>query len=225
MVSQRKLILAILQILQNCRRHLSEPETIQLQIHCDCFDMNRERRIMPSVKLPHHVGKIKLLILGDGYEWLNKVTEHSIKIMTEREITKVGKDNKAWKKIAKKYHKIACDSNLIKRIPRLIGPALNRSGKFPFQLPSASNTKQVLDTLDDQLRTFRMITPTNGVSYHAAVIVGNANMPVQHLADNLVVTKYMNLVLRPTLATFTTVKILDTCLGPDKPLAFLLLSF
>ena len=46
-------------------------------------------------------------------------------------LKKMNKNKKLVKKLAKKYHAFLASEAVIKQIPRLLGPGLNKAGKFP----------------------------------------------------------------------------------------------
>ena len=45
-------------------------------------------------------------------------------------LKKMNKNKKLVKKLAKKYHAFLASEAIIKQIPRLLGPGLNKAGKF-----------------------------------------------------------------------------------------------
>lgn len=47
------------------------------------------------------------------------------------DLKKLNKNKKLVKKLAKKYHFFVASDSIIKQIPRLLGPGLNKAGKFP----------------------------------------------------------------------------------------------
>lgn len=47
------------------------------------------------------------------------------------DLKKLNKNKKLVKKLAKKFDAFLASGTLIKQIPRLLGPGLNRAGKFP----------------------------------------------------------------------------------------------
>nr|DAD34537.1 TPA_asm: hypothetical protein HUJ06_005177 [Nelumbo nucifera] len=46
-------------------------------------------------------------------------------------LKKLDKNKKLVKKLAKKYHAFLASEAIIKQTPRLLGPGLNKAGKFP----------------------------------------------------------------------------------------------
>lgn len=60
------------------------------------------------------------------------------------DLKKMNKNKKLVKKLAKKYDAFLASHTLIKQIPRLLGPGLNRAGKFPALVgPNDSLTDKV----------------------------------------------------------------------------------
>ena len=59
----------------------------------------------------------------------------------------MNKNKKLVKKLARKYDAFLASNTLIKQIPRLLGPGLNRAGKFPAVVnPSDSLADKVDET-------------------------------------------------------------------------------
>lgn len=51
--------------------------------------------------------------------------------MSADDLKKLNKDKKLIKKLAKGYDAFLASDALIKQIPRILGPGLNKAGKFP----------------------------------------------------------------------------------------------
>lgn len=51
--------------------------------------------------------------------------------MTSDDLKKLNKDKKLIKNLAKSYDAFVASESLIKQIPRILGPGLNKAGKFP----------------------------------------------------------------------------------------------
>jgi Ribosomal protein L1p/L10e family len=47
------------------------------------------------------------------------------------DLKKLNKNKKLVKKLSKKFHFFVASDSIIKQIPRLLGPGLNKAGKFP----------------------------------------------------------------------------------------------
>ncbi|KDO29606.1 50S ribosomal protein L1 [Saprolegnia parasitica CBS 223.65] len=59
--------------------------------------------------------------------------------MTVDDLKKFNKNKKVIKKFAKKYDAFLASDTLIKQIPRLLGPSLNKAGKFPTLITSGED--------------------------------------------------------------------------------------
>lgn len=53
-----------------------------------------------------------------------------LEYMDVESLKKLNKNKKLVKKLAKKYHAFLASESVIKQIPRLLGPGLNKAGKF-----------------------------------------------------------------------------------------------
>lgn len=49
-------------------------------------------------------------------------------------LKKLNKNKKLVKKLAKKYHAFLASESVIKQIPRLLGPGLNKAGKYTTRM-------------------------------------------------------------------------------------------
>merc|ERR1711997_803047 len=96
---------------------------------------DKPRKFLESVDLQirlKHIprNKFKVCILGDQAH-CDEAKEKGLDCMSADELKKLNKDKKKVKKLAKSYDAFLCTDNLIKQIPRLLGPGLNKAGKFP----------------------------------------------------------------------------------------------
>lgn len=106
-------------------------ETIELQIGLKNYDPQKDKRFSGTVKLPFIPRpKMKLCILGDAAH-CESAGQIGIDAMDVDALKKLNKNKKLVKKLAKKYHAFMASESVIKQIPRLLGPGLNKAGKFP----------------------------------------------------------------------------------------------
>nr|GEX65769.1 60S ribosomal protein L10a [Tanacetum cinerariifolium] len=90
-------------------------ETIELQIGLKNYDPQKDKRFSGTVRLPHIPRpKLKVCMLGDA--------QHV------EEAQKIGLE---YMDLAKKHQAFLASESVIKQIPRLLGPGLNKAGKFP----------------------------------------------------------------------------------------------
>ncbi|KAK6936217.1 Ribosomal protein L1/ribosomal biogenesis protein, partial [Dillenia turbinata] len=104
-------------------------ETIELQIGLKNYDPQKDKRFSGSVKLPHIPRpKMKVCMLGDA-QHVEEAEKIGMEYMDVEGLKKLNKNKKLVKKLAKKYHAFLASEAVIKQIPRLLGPGLNKAGK------------------------------------------------------------------------------------------------
>lgn len=115
-------------------------ETIELQVALKNYDPAKDKRFNGTVTLPLAPRpRMGVCVLGNEIHYQQCKTL-GIPTMNEEELKKLNKNKKLVKNLAKKYDVFLASSTLIKKIPRILGPGLNRAGKFPSTiLPSVSN--------------------------------------------------------------------------------------
>ena len=69
--------------------------------------------------------QFKVCLLGDQ-QHCDEAKSLGIKCMSADDLKKLNKDKKKVKKLAKKYDAFLASDTLIKQIPRLLGPGLNK---------------------------------------------------------------------------------------------------
>ncbi|KAL6138365.1 PREDICTED: 60S ribosomal protein L10a-2 [Fragaria vesca subsp. vesca] len=106
-------------------------ETVELQIGLKNYDPQKDKRFSGSVRLPHIPRpKMRVCMLGDA-QHVEEAEKMGLAYMDVESLKKLNKNKKLVKKLAKKYHAFLASEAVIKQIPRLLGPGLNKAGKFP----------------------------------------------------------------------------------------------
>jgi large subunit ribosomal protein L10Ae len=117
-------------------------ETIELQIALKNYDPTKDKRFAGTVKLPIAPRtKFSVGIIGDA-KHINDAKAAGIpesQILSEDDLKKMKKDKKLVKKLANSHHAFLASASLIRKIPRLLGPGLNKAGKFPAVLGANDN--------------------------------------------------------------------------------------
>merc|ERR1712127_1164692 len=100
-------------------------ETVDLQIGLKQYDPQKDKRFSGTVKLPRIPRpNMTVCVLGDA-QHCEEAEKNGFANMT------VEDHKKLIKKLAKKYHAFLASDALIKQIPRLLGPGLNKAGQLP----------------------------------------------------------------------------------------------
>ena len=106
-------------------------ETIECQISLKNYDPQRDKRFSGTFKLPTVPRpNLKCCVLGNAAH-CEQADRIGVDKMSVEDLKKLNKNKKLVKKLAKRYDAFVASQALIKQIPRLLGPGLNRAGKFP----------------------------------------------------------------------------------------------
>eukprot|EP01134_Creolimax_fragrantissima_P002418 CFRG2418T1 len=127
-------------------------ETIELQIGLKNYDPQRDKRFSGTVKLPFIPRPgMKVCILGDAAH-CDKAKENGIPHMSADDLKKLNKNKKLVKKLAKSHDAFLASESLIKQIPRLLGPGLNKAGKFPTLLTAHDDMVVKVDEVKSTIK-------------------------------------------------------------------------
>ncbi|KAI3661212.1 hypothetical protein MP638_005649 [Amoeboaphelidium occidentale] len=140
---------SIQEVLQKCKdKPRKFRETVELQIGLKNYDPQRDKRFSGTVKLPYVPRpRMKVCILGDAHH-CDVAKRIGMDSMSVEDLKKLNKNKKLVKNLAKKYDAFLASDSLMKLLPRLLGPGLNKAGKFPT--PVTHN-----DSLDDKANEIR----------------------------------------------------------------------
>jgi len=109
-------------------------ETIELQIALKNYDPNKDKRFSGTVRLPYPPKrKFNVAVIGDA-KHIEDAKKNGIVAYSQDDLKKLKKDKKLVKKLAKAHDAFLASATLIRMIPRLLGPGLNKAGKFPSAL-------------------------------------------------------------------------------------------
>jgi len=109
-------------------------ETIELQIALKNYDPNKDKRFSGTLRLPiAPKEKFSVGIIGDA-KHIGEAKTAGFTSYSQDDLKKLKKDKKLVKKLANAHNAFLASSTLIRMIPRLLGPGLNKAGKFPSPL-------------------------------------------------------------------------------------------
>lgn len=145
-INQESLIQAIEDILNEAQERNDKRkeqrkfiETIEVQIGLKGFDPARDKRINATTVLPQPPKtKYDFCLLGNEAQ-CKEAEEMGLPFKTVDELKGFKRNKKLVKKMAKEFDMFLASSTMIRQIPRLLGPTLNKVGKFP--LPITPNEK------------------------------------------------------------------------------------
>jgi len=156
-------------------------ETIELQVALKNYDTTKEKKLAGTVRLPIAPKlKYSVCVIGDA-KHLEDAKKANIPSMSQDDLKKLKKDKKLVKKLAAQYDAFLASSTLIRLIPRLVGPGLNKAGKFPAGLGSnediPSKVAEQKATIKFQLKSKKALC--------LGVAIANVSMTPEQINTNL----------------------------------------
>jgi len=165
-------------------------ETIELQIGLKNYDPQKDKRFSGSIRLPSITkANFKVCILGDQ-QHIDEAKKNGVDSMSVDDLKKLNRNNKAVKKLAKKYTAFLASEAIIKQIPRLLGPGLNKAGKFPSLLTHgedmSAKVKELKSTIKFQLKkVLCMGVAIGNVSLSTDDLLANTQLAINFLVSLL----------------------------------------
>lgn len=132
---------------------------------------------------------MRVCVLGDQ-QHIDEAKAASVPCMDVEDLKKLNKDKKLIKKLgkfstfrdlplAKKYHMFLASESVIRQIPRILGPGLNKAGKFPTVLTHNDSLVQRVDEAKATIKfQMKKVLTLN-------VAVGHVLMKPEELAQNV----------------------------------------
>jgi len=154
-------------------------ETVELQVGLKNYDPQRDKRFSGTVKLRNIPRpRFKICVLGDQ-QHCDEAAANNVPHKSVEDLKKLNKNKKLIKKLAKKYDAFLASESLIKQIPRLLGPGLNKAGKFPTLLTHQDNMVEKIDEVKATIKFQMKKVLCLGLA------VGNVGMEAEQLAQNI----------------------------------------
>lgn len=155
-------------------------ETIELQIGLKNYDTKKDKRFSGAIKLPNVPRpNMRVAILGSAVH-VGEAQKIGLPAFSTDDLKKFNKQKKPIKKFAKKYDAFLASDSIIKTIPRILGPGLNKAGKFPSILSSNDSMEdkvsEIQSTIKFQLKKVLCM----------AAAVGHVDMPQEEVTANIV---------------------------------------
>jgi large subunit ribosomal protein L10Ae len=173
----RECVQAILEAAKEKPRKFTE--TIELQVGLKNYDPQKDKRFSGTVTLPNVPRpKLKLCMLGDA-KHCEEAAALGLSVMDVEALKKLNKNKKLVKKLAKKYNAFLASESVIKQIPRLLGPGLNKAGKFPTLVTHSESLGQKAEDIKSTVKFQLKKVLCMGVA------VGNVAMSERELFINI----------------------------------------
>lgn len=159
-------------------------ETIELQIGLKDYDPQKDKRFVGAVRLPNNPRPtLKICIIADE-KHKDEVAKFGVDVdvIDLDTLKKFNKDKKLVKSWAKKYSLLLASDTVLKKVPVVVGPILNRIQMFPQVVshnePLAGKVEDVRSSVKWQLKK---VTCLNAA-------VGSQNMSDEELRVNIMMS-------------------------------------
>lgn len=151
---------------------------MELQIGLKNYDPQRDKRFSGTVRLPNIPRpRMTVCILGDESH-CDMAKGLGLEFRTIDDLKKLNKNKKEVKKLAKEFDAFLASESVIKQIPRLLGPGLNKAGKFPSPIAQRDNLAEKVAELKSTIKFQLKKVLCLGVA------IGNAAMTEDELVTN-----------------------------------------
>mmetsp|Transcript_10644 Transcript_10644/g.18044 ORF Transcript_10644/g.18044 Transcript_10644/m.18044 type:complete len:197 (-) Transcript_10644:118-708(-) len=153
-------------------------ETVELQIGLKDYDTQRDKRFAGTIKLPNVPRpRLKVCVLGDAVH-CEQAQRANVPFKSVEDLKKLNKNKKMVKKLADGFDAFLASQVLIPQIPRLLGPGLNKAGKFPTLVQHSDNLETKVTEVRSQVKFQLKKVLCMGVA------VGNVGMTPDELRQN-----------------------------------------
>jgi large subunit ribosomal protein L10Ae len=186
-------------------------ETVELQIALKNYDPQKDKRFSGSIRLKHIPRpNMKVCVLGDQ-QHIDEANANGIACMDVEGLKKLNKNKKMIKKLAKGYDAFLASESLIKQIPRILGPGLNKAGKFPSVVthgePLTSKVDETKATIKFQMKKVLCLS----------VAVGHVEMSPDELVSNIALSiNFLVSLLKKNWQNVRTLTIKTTMGRPQR---------
>ncbi|KYQ93967.1 S60 ribosomal protein L10a [Tieghemostelium lacteum] len=156
-------------------------ETVELQVNLKNYDTKKDKRFSGQIKLSTVTKpKFSVCVFADQ-QHCDEATKIGAEFMDIEALKKIGpKNKKAIKKLSKKYDAFLASETILRQVPKLLGPGLNKVGKFPLLLSHsedmATKISEVKSTVKFQLKKVLCL----------AVAVGHIQLTEREIATNVI---------------------------------------
>merc|ERR1719498_1758080 len=158
-------------------------QTVELQVALKDYDPSKDKRFTGSVRLPNVPRpNMKICIIADQKHQDQAAGAQipRLEVTSIDALKKFNKDKKLIKKWAKQYSLLLVTDALVKKVPVVLGPVLNRIGMFPQPVshvePLEKKVNDARGTIKWQLKK---VTNLN-------VAIGNEKMTDEQLRQNII---------------------------------------
>jgi len=122
-------------------------ESVDLQVNLKNYDVQKDKRFAGSLRLPVNCRpRMSVCIICDlAHEDIAK--KAGLKTMNMEDLKKLNKNKKLVKKMCAQFDAFLASESIIKTIPRVVGPHMNRAGKFPTAVAAGESLSDKVEEI------------------------------------------------------------------------------
>jgi large subunit ribosomal protein L10Ae len=158
-------------------------QTVELQVGIKDYDPQKDKRFAGTVTLPNVPRPtMKICFIADEKhaDEAKAANLTAVDVVSMEFLKKFNKDKKLIKSWAKKYSVLLATDSLVKKIPAVLGPVLNRIGMFPAPVSKNEPVSKKIDDVRGSVKwQLKKVTNLN-------VAAGNESMSDEELRQNIV---------------------------------------
>eukprot|EP00756_Hemistasia_phaeocysticola_P015129 Hpha_TRINITY_DN15389_c2_g1::TRINITY_DN15389_c2_g1_i1::g.87546::m.87546/K02865/RP-L10Ae, RPL10A; large subunit ribosomal protein L10Ae len=153
-------------------------ESVELHVNLKNYDTQKDKRFQGTIPLPNVARpRLQVCVIADAYH-LDQCAKSGLPSKSVEDLKKLNKNKKLVKKMCAEYDAFLASDSLIKTIPRLVGPTMNRVGKFPSAVSQG-------DSLDGKIQEVRSTVKFQLKKVlNMGTVVGHAEMEQDQLRVN-----------------------------------------
>jgi large subunit ribosomal protein L10Ae len=134
------------------RKERKFKESVDLQVNLKNYDCQKDKRFSGSIKLPNVCRPRMTVCLICDLRDEEIAKKAGVATQNQDELKKLNKNKKLVKKLCNQYDAFLCSESIIKNVPRLVGPHMNRAGKFPTVIGLNENISEKITELQSTVK-------------------------------------------------------------------------
>uniref|UniRef100_A0A7S1LDG2 Ribosomal protein n=2 Tax=Neobodo designis TaxID=312471 RepID=A0A7S1LDG2_NEODS len=165
-------------------------ESVDLQVNLKNYDTQKDKRFAGSLRLPANCRPRMTVCCICDLAHLDVANKAGVPAMTMEDLKKLNKNKKLVKKMCAGYDAFLASESIIKTIPRVVGPHMNRAGKFPLAVTATESltekVEEVQSTVKFQLKKVLCLgTCVGHVEMNEEDLRKNINLSINFLVSLL----------------------------------------
>jgi large subunit ribosomal protein L10Ae len=153
-------------------------ETIELQIKLRGYVINKDKRFVGSIKLPHVIRpNVKIGVLGNKVH-CEEAEALGIPAYDLATLQSFNKEKKTVKKWTRRHHLFIASSDVINQVNRVLGQTYTKANKFPTNIKDST-----VEAIVDEVKKTANVRLKKSVAF--GLPVANVSMTERQVYENI----------------------------------------